>query len=75
MVTIELRDNEDISKALKRLKRKCEAEGIMREMKKREFYRKPSAIRHEEQRDRKRKLAKLRAKEKSIDDKIDMKNY
>ena len=50
MCVVYVKNNESIDKALKRFKRKCNTEGIMDEMRKREFYEKPS--------DRKRRLLK-----------------
>ena len=46
-------NRESIDKALKRFKKKCNSEGIMDEIKKREFYEKPS-----EKRRRRNKRAK-----------------
>ena len=43
MATVKVRKNEDINKAMRRFKRKIEAEGIMRELKRRRFFVKPSA--------------------------------
>ncbi|MBI3292700.1 MAG: 30S ribosomal protein S21 [Elusimicrobia bacterium] len=55
MVGIKVRDNETIDEALRRFKRECERDGIMQEIKRREFYESPS-IR------RKKKLAEARRK-------------
>tara|TARA_B100000900_G_scaffold386012_1_gene376099 strand:- start:701 stop:904 length:204 start_codon:yes stop_codon:yes gene_type:complete len=40
--SVKTRKNEDITRTIKRFKRKVEASGIMREIKKRRYYRKPS---------------------------------
>ncbi len=61
MAHIEIYDDEPLEKALKRFKRKVEKEGIIREFKKRQYYQKPSAKRHEQEKSRQRKeLKKLR---------------
>ena len=39
---VKVRKNEDPSRAIKRFKRKVEASGVMRDLKKRRYYRKPS---------------------------------
>ena len=40
--SVKVKKNEDVIRALKRFKRKVEASGIMRDIKKRRYYRKPS---------------------------------
>jgi small subunit ribosomal protein S21 len=42
LVEITVKDNEKIESALKRFRKKCEREGISKELKKRAFYEKPS---------------------------------
>jgi small subunit ribosomal protein S21 len=42
MPSVKVRDNESIDSALKLFKKQCEREGILSEVKKREFYDKPS---------------------------------
>ena len=54
-MNVKVRKGEDINKAIKRFKRKVEAEGIMRELKRRRYYLKPSVKKRE-----KRKLAEKR---------------
>ena len=44
MATINVDENENLEKAIKRFKRMVEKEGIIREYKKREYYEKPSTI-------------------------------
>lgn len=65
MATVYVKNNEDINKAIRRFKRKVEKEGIMRELKKRKHYSKPS-VRKKEKRiaaqKRRRKAANRRAK-------------
>ncbi len=45
MVKLRLRDNEHISDAVKRFRKLVEHAGIKKEMRKREFYEKPSDMR------------------------------
>ena len=60
MPIVKLRENESLDKALRRLKRKLEREGILKQMKRHEHYEKPS------QRKR-RKL--LKAKSRALSEK------
>ncbi len=55
MVGIKVRDNESIEEALRRFKRECERDGVMQEIKKREYYESPSVK-------RKKKMAEARRK-------------
>ena len=50
MPTVRVRDNEPFEIALRRFKRSCEKAGILAEVRKREFYEKPTT-------ERKRKLS------------------
>ena len=62
-----VRKNEPIEKAMRRLKRKVESEGIMRDMKKKRYYKKPSVEKKEKTKaaeKRRRKLAKRQSKHK-----------
>ncbi|MFW6139492.1 MAG: 30S ribosomal protein S21 [Spirochaetota bacterium] len=52
MAKVKLEEGESIDRALKRFKRECERDGIMREWKKRAYYEKPA-----EQRKNKKKAA------------------
>ncbi|WP_343188255.1 30S ribosomal protein S21 [Buchnera aphidicola (Ceratoglyphina bambusae)] len=45
MPIIKIRENEPFDIALRRFKRACEKAGILSEMRKREFYEKPTTIR------------------------------
>ena len=45
MPVIKLRDNEPFEVAMKRCKKQCEKGGILRELKRREYYDKPSVRR------------------------------
>ncbi len=45
MAEVRISENETIDRALKRFKKECEKHGILAEVKKREFYEKPSVKR------------------------------
>ena len=63
MARVVVRNNENPEKALKRFKRKVEREGIMRDIKKKRYYRKPSVRKKEKSKaaeKRRRKLEKRR---------------
>lgn len=55
MAGIKVRDNETIDEALRRFKRECERDGIIQEIRRREYYESPSVR-------RKKKLAESRRK-------------
>ena len=55
---IEVHDNESIESAIKRFRKKCERDGITRELKKRSFYEKPSLKKKKKKEALKRKLEK-----------------
>ncbi|MBD3271570.1 MAG: 30S ribosomal protein S21 [Elusimicrobia bacterium] len=55
MAIVKVRDNESIEDALRRFKRTCERDGIMQEIKRREFYESPSVR-------RKKRIAELKRK-------------
>ena len=48
MLHVNVKENESIDKALKRYKKKFEKTGIMKELRARSFYKKPSEARKEE---------------------------
>lgn len=56
MVSIRVRDGESIEEALRRFKRECERNGIMQEIKRREYYEAPSVRRKKKQAEARRKL-------------------
>ena len=67
MASVKVRKNESTEKAMKRFKRKVEKEGIMRDIKKYRYYRKPSVKKKEkskaaEKRRRKINKRKLRSR-------------
>lgn len=60
MVTVKIRDDESLEQALRRFNREVLREGIIREMRKREFYEKPSTVRKKEKQERTRRAEFLR---------------
>jgi small subunit ribosomal protein S21 len=63
MVNIKIREGESIEEAIRRFKRECEKNGIMQEIKKREFYKPPSIIKKEKLAEIKRKIRRKMLKE------------
>ncbi len=63
MVNVRVREGESIEEAIRRFKRECERNGIMQEIKKREFYRAPSVVRKEKLAEAKRKMRRRMVKE------------
>ncbi len=45
MPSVRIKDNEPFDIALRRFKRSCEKAGVMAELRRREFYEKPTAVR------------------------------
>ncbi len=45
MPSVKLKDNEPFDIALRRFKRSCEKAGVLAEVRRREFYEKPTAVR------------------------------
>ncbi|ACO03660.1 MULTISPECIES: 30S ribosomal protein S21 [Persephonella] len=58
MAVVVVQEGESFEKALKRFKKICEKEGIITEMKRREFYEKPSVKRKRKQRAARKRLIK-----------------
>ena len=48
MITVNVKENESIDKALKRFKKKFEKAGVIRELRSRNFYEKKSVARRDE---------------------------
>jgi small subunit ribosomal protein S21 len=64
MATIVVRKNEPIEKAMRRFKKKVEREGIMRDIKKKRYHKKPSVKKKEKTKlaeKRRRKLARKKS--------------
>ncbi|MDD2773027.1 MAG: 30S ribosomal protein S21 [Elusimicrobiales bacterium] len=60
MVFVKVRDGESIEEALKRFKRECERNGILKEIKRREFYQSPSIKRKLKSQEAQRKMRRAR---------------
>lgn len=56
MVNVKVREGESIEEAIRRFKRECERNGVMQEIKKREFYKPPSVLKKEGLAETKRKI-------------------
>jgi len=63
MVNVRVREGESIEDAIRRFKRECERNGIMQEIKKREYYRSPSVVRKEKLAEARRKMRRKSFKE------------
>ena len=64
MVFVRIREGESIEEALRRFKRECERNGILKEIKRREHYVSPAVRRKLKQQETLRKLKRLRRKRK-----------
>jgi len=62
MAFIKIREDEDIETALRRFKRQCERDGILKDLRRRAYYTPPSIQRQREIQERGRRLRKLRKK-------------
>ena len=56
MTGIKLRDNESIEEALRRFKRECDRNGILQEVKRREYFESPSVKRKRKAQEARRKI-------------------
>jgi small subunit ribosomal protein S21 len=63
MIEVEVRG--DIEYAIRQLKKKLQMDGIKRELKRREYYEKPSEKKRRKQAEAKRKMRKLRFRRSS----------
>jgi small subunit ribosomal protein S21 len=63
MAHVKLREGEGIEEAIRRFKRECEKNGIMQEIKKREFYKPPSVVKKEKTTEAKRKIRRKMLKD------------
>jgi len=59
LVYVKVREDESIENALRRFKHECEKNGILKEIKKREFYTAPSVEKKLKTQELKRKLRRL----------------
>ena len=64
MAEVILRQDETLDKALKRYKKAVDKENINQEWRRREFFEKPSTIKHKQNRELKRKFSKKRNRTK-----------
>ncbi|RMD96640.1 MAG: 30S ribosomal protein S21 [Calditrichaeota bacterium] len=64
MPCVVVRDGEDFEKALRRFNKACEKAGIISDIKKHQFFEKPSERRKRKEAAAKRKMRKLRALER-----------
>ena len=62
MIVVQVKDGENIERALKKFKRKFEKTGVIKEVRERQAYTKPSMRRREE---KKRAIYRQKLKEKS----------
>jgi small subunit ribosomal protein S21 len=62
MIVVQVKDGENIERALKKFKRKFEKTGVIKELRERQAYTKPSMKRREE---KKRAIYKQQLREKS----------
>ncbi|MDR3071124.1 MAG: 30S ribosomal protein S21 [Endomicrobium sp.] len=63
MVNVKVREGESVDEAIRRFKRECERNGIMQEIKKREFYKSPSVLKKERLAETKRKIRRKMLKD------------
>lgn len=67
MPSVKLKDNEPFDVALRRFKRSCEKAGVLAEVRRREFYEKPTTVRKREAASAvKRHLKKLQREAKKL---------
>lgn len=64
MVSIKVREGETIEDALRRFKRECERNGIMQEIKRREYFESPAARRKRKAAEARRKLKRRSMRQK-----------
>jgi small subunit ribosomal protein S21 len=66
MPVVQVREDESFENALRRFKRKCEKEGILTELKKRQHFEKPSVKRKRKDVQAKKKMARKLAEERRL---------
>lgn len=64
MPTVYVRDDESFESVLRRFKRKCEKAGILTELKKRQYFEKPSVKRKRKQLQARKKMLRKLAEER-----------
>jgi small subunit ribosomal protein S21 len=63
LIGIKVRENESIEEALRRFKKECERNGIMQEIKRREYYESPSVRRKKKAQEARRKMRRRMMKQ------------
>ncbi|MCA6070487.1 MAG: 30S ribosomal protein S21 [Endomicrobium sp.] len=63
MVNVKVREGESIEEVIRRFKRECERNGVMQEIKKREFHKTPSVLKKERLAETKRKIRRKMLKD------------
>ncbi|MDR1259931.1 MAG: 30S ribosomal protein S21 [Endomicrobium sp.] len=66
MVNVKVREGETIEEVVRRFKRECEKNGVMQEIKKREFYKSPSVLKKEKNAEIKRKIRRKMLKDNRL---------
>lgn len=66
MPVVQVREDESFENALRRFKRKCEKEGILTELKKRQHFEKPSVKRKRKDVQARKKMARKLAEERRL---------
>ena len=66
MPVVQVRDEENFENALRRFKRKCEKEGILTELKKRQHFEKPSVKRKRKAVQARKKMLRKMAEERRL---------
>lgn len=64
MPLVQVRDDESFESALRRFKRKCEKAGVLTELKKRQYFEKPSVKRKRKEMQARKKMLRKMAEEK-----------
>jgi len=59
MIEVTVRDNEPLERALRRFKKKWERAGVLRDVRSKSFYLKPSVIKRESRKKAVRRMARL----------------
>lgn len=66
MPVVHVRDEESFENALRRFKRKCEKAGVLTELKKRQYYEKPSVKRKRKEVQGRKKMLRKLAEERKL---------
>lgn len=66
MPIVHVRDDESFESALRRFKRKCEKSGVITELKRRQYYEKPSVKRKRKEMQARKKMMRKLAEERRL---------